>query len=107
MDDAVVVHVLEGLANQAGYLESVFFGQWPHRLEQVRQGATFQVLSDDVRPALIFDGNEFEDERMIQLEANSLFPLETRKEVGVAFIFHMRQLYGDDLIGVLLVLKIG
>jgi hypothetical protein len=65
VNDAVVVHVLQGLANQAGDLERVLFRQRPHRLEQVRERAALQILRDDVRPALVLDRDELEDERVV------------------------------------------
>jgi len=82
VNDAVVVHVLQGLTNQAADLERVLFRQGPHRFEEVLEGAALQILSHDVGPAFILDRDELENEGVVQLQADPLFALKTRIEVG-------------------------
>src|SRR5215467_13901833 len=97
MDDTAPVQVLDGLADEAGNGKGVFLRKRATAVEQIAERATPEVLGHDVRPAFVFDRQEPQDERVVEIATDLLFPLEAGKEVGVRFVFQMRHLYGDRL----------
>ena len=75
-DFTVFLHVPQRFAKEAGDSKRVFFRQWAQGIKQVRQGAAAQILSDQIGPALLFNRDEPEDKRVVQLPANVLLALE-------------------------------
>jgi hypothetical protein len=69
------------------------------------QGAPLQILRNDVRAAFVFDRNELQKKRMVELKTDSLLTLKTVKEVRVAFELEVRYFHGHGSVAVLLVFR--
>ena len=101
MHDAAFVHVGERVAEAAGEFQRIGFRQRPDVVEQMRERVAAQIFGDDVGPAALFDWDEFQQVRMIELPADVFLALETGVKAGIAFKLQERHFDGDGLIGLL------
>src|SRR5438876_4485145 len=93
------MHILERIAEAARDLQCVGDRQYAYGLHEPVQRLPFDVLHDDVGPALLFDRNDLQNPRVIQYFADFFFPLKTRIERGIGLQIHERNFYGDGLSG--------
>ena len=70
------------------------------------EGAALEVFGDDVGPALVFDRNEFEDEGVVQFQADPLLALKAVVEGRVALEFQVGNFKRHQPLPVSLVLRL-
>src|ERR1700704_5926969 len=97
MYDFIFVHVRESAADTTRNLNSVTQRHRTHFIHHYAESFPLKEFRDNIRSALVWNFDKFEDVRMIQHFPNLGLALESSVRTGIRFELHVRNLNRNDL----------